>query len=309
MTDLETIDRFVELFQGRTDAWGTWDGGSVKYDGWSIHTPLALHLQQGPFVGVYPVTDDNTTGWGCIDIDGKDHPDPDSFDSNWDEMWRIAGELQDVLAYKGVTAWLERTKHGIHVWVFAAERVAASIMRNALLVSCEVANYKPKEVNPKQTAVTAEKPLGNYVRLAYPGGLRQQPTDRFVIDEARPLTVQEFCQQAITARTPAKTLEEMAALWVPPAPRGGLDLGASTEEDFLVLLPILPMVVRKMLDEGALGDRSGTLVRAAKIMASEGFKAQPVLTVLRALDDRLGKFVGRVDRDARLIEIVEAVGL
>lgn len=324
MTDNETVDNFITLFGGRTDAYGSWAGGCIQYDGWQINTPLALHLQQGPFVGVYPLTDDNTVGWGCIDLDGKDFPST-GIDGeppvDWTKLWATAAEVQDTLAYKGVRSWLERTKNGIHIWVFAAERVQAAVMRNALLVACEVANYKPKEVNPKQCHVSADKPLGNYVRLCYPGALKARSdathphglVDRFVVDEdGQPMTVQDFCVSALHNRTDVRLLEAMSDLYVAPkaSQLTAVELDEATEDAFVVLQPILPPVVKLMFEEGPKGDRSSALVRAAVIMRDDHWNAQAAFTVLRALDRLvLRKFADRTDPDKPLLDILERIGL
>lgn len=323
MSALETIESFITLFDGRTDAYGAWSGGMVSCTvNPQDRQPIQDHLDDGPYIGVYPVTDDNTTGWGCIDLDGKDHLvalDEEmgvAQPYDWTLMWRIATELQDVLAYKEVTSWIERTANGIHLWVFAEERVAAETMRHALLVACQVAQYKPKEVNPKQTSVSAEKPLGNYVRLPYYGALKldsdDMPRDRFVVDEdGRPLSVREFSRLAMASRTPVSKLEAMSTMYAPPASAGtsSVSVDAATDEAFRMLEPILPPVVAMIFADGPLGDRSNAMVKVALILRDGGWTPQSTFVVLKALDERLGKFVGRPDQDERLLDIISKVAL
>jgi len=316
LTDAEeAIDNFIELFSGRYDAFGTWTGGSIPADqyGPGFTNPLCDHLYDGPYIGVYPVTDDNMCRWGCIDIDGKDFVPTGASATSWDRMWYIACTLQETLEYKNVTSWTERTANGIHLWVFAARPVPAAVMRNALLVACQVADYKPKEVNPKQGAVTAEKPLGNYVRLPYYGALSHgMPKDRFVIDENGPMTLQQFSRMALGSRTNLSKLQAMADLYVAPAllTTTPVITDMATEEQFQMLEPILPPVVNMIFTDGPLaGDRSGAMVKTALILRDEGWQAQAIFTVLSALDNRLGKFVGRVNRDELLLGIMSKVGL
>jgi len=65
-----SVDLFSELFDGRTDAYGTWDGGSVKA---SVTSDMfASHLNGDFYFGVYPLLDDSTVKWGCSDIDVDD---------------------------------------------------------------------------------------------------------------------------------------------------------------------------------------------------------------------------------------------
>ena len=273
------------------------------------------------YIGVYCQTDDNHVNWGCVDIDGKDfenkHPQSidDAFDDNynghdWDAMWSVAGQLHEALDYKRCTAWTERTTNGIHVWVFPEQPVLAVTMRRALLAACTVIGYQPKEVNPKQETLNPDKPFGNYVRLPYYGALANgTPIDRFVIDEDGPMTVEEFTRTATTHRTPIATLEAMAALYTPPAPKV-VDVAAaeSTAQAFQMLVPILPNLVNHIFAEGALGDRSNTLVKVALELRSHGWRAQAVYIVIDALDQKLGKFVDRDDREEQLLRLVEDYG-
>lgn len=308
---------FVTLFEGRRDVYGSWDGPQVANGG--DYRFMFDHLGDGPYVGVYPLTDDNTVGWGCIDIDGKDFTDPDNNYPPvlwpWEAMWQIAGDLQDALAYKDCRAWTEKTKNGIHVWVFASERVPATVMRYALLAACDVANYKPKEVNPKQVEVSETKRYGNFVRLPYYGALKTMPSDRFVVDEDGPMTLETFTRTALTCRTSLTVLASMATCYAPPiANVASVDTSADTqsrEATFRMLAPILPPVVNLMFENGPLGDRSSALVKAALILRDEGWRPQAVFTVVDALDRRLGKFANLdpMVREMRLLDIVEKFGV
>lgn len=318
MSSLETVDNFVALFKGRTDAYGSWSGGMVKaepVDPTGHADFLVDHLYDGPYIGVYPTTDDNLVGWGCIDIDGKDFPvNDDGYPPcDWTLMWQIVSELQDVLYYKDCDSWIERTANGIHLWVFAEQRLPAETMRHALLVACQVAEYKPKEVNPKQLHVSADKRYGNYVRLPYYGALKGgAPKDRFIVDaDGVPMTVGNFSRAAMGSRVPVGTLEHMATLYAPPETKHSSVLpDAATEEAFEMLRPILPPVVEMMTTYGPKGDRSAALVRAAVILKDDGWQAQAVFTVLRALDRLVfRKFADRIDPDGPLLDIMAKVGL
>ena len=322
---MTVVDDFVELFSGRYDAYGSWTGGMVPNPNWPYQSTngdprdfIKDHLDHGPYIGIYPVTDDNLTGWGCIDIDGKNHTDADGI-GDWSAMWTIVAELQDVLAYKDCDSWIERTVHGFHLWVFAVERVPAATMRRALQVACQVALYDPKEVNPKSEFVDASKPYGNYVRLPYYGVLadtldprgRTNPPDRFIVDtDGVPLTLEQFSRAATGSRVSVETLESMSTLYAPPEVKASSVLtDAATEDAFRMIEPILPPVVKMIFADGPLGDRSSAMVKTCVILRDEGWQAQAVFVVLKALDARLGKFVGRPDQDDRLLDIVSKVGL
>jgi len=101
----------------------------------------------------------------------------------------------------------------------------------------------------------------------------------------------------------------MAALYTPPAPKV-VDVAAaeSTAQAFQMLVPILPNLVNHIFEEGALGDRSNTLVKVALELRSHGWRAQAVYIVIDALDQKLGKFVDRDDREEQLLRIVEDYG-
>lgn len=323
MTDNEIIEQYSHLFQGRYDAHGSWSGG--KLDG---PPNFAQHLADGPHVGVYCVLDDNTCWWGCVDIDGKDMPlDCDTCNNtrklddldndgatiscdyclwDWDAMWEIAGNLVEALNYKNCTAHTERTTNGIHVWTFADSPVPAAIMRRALMAACTVIGYDPKEVNPKQEEVNPDKPYGNYVRLPYYGALKEQPKDRFVLDEDGPMTLDQFVQAGQGSRNSLEVYSSMADLYTPPAVTA-VDVDTSAS-DISMLVPILPTVVRAIYEDGPLnGDRSWALMKSAVIMRDEGWQAQGMYQVLDAIDMRLGKFVGREDREQQLLAIIEKV--
>lgn len=293
----DIVYEFAAIFAGRTDAHGSWTGGKLNGP-----PDYLAHLMFGPHVGVYPLRDDNTVRWGCVDIDGKD------FDGDWERMWTVANDLTDALAYKNCTAWTERTANGIHVWVFADAFVPAATMRRALLAACEVIEYRPREVNPKQETVTVDKPLGNYVRLPYYGYLADgMPKDRYVIDEDGPLALEQWCQAVQGSLTDEATLHAMAVLHTPPV-QVSADVDTSTSTNIDNLYPILPPVVRAIYDDGPLnGDRSSAIVKAAVIMRDDGWQAQAMYQVLDAIDMRLGKFVGRDDREQQLLAIIEKV--
>jgi hypothetical protein len=63
----DAIEEFMELFQGRTDAYGTWEGGSIKEP--TNYKSFARHLYDEELIGIYPLKDDSTVRWGCSDID------------------------------------------------------------------------------------------------------------------------------------------------------------------------------------------------------------------------------------------------
>ena len=142
----ELTKSFAKLFAGRTDAYGSWEGGCVK-DSCTL-TRYMRHLWGQEYIGVYPMLDDSTVWWGCSDIDVNDIDQ--------------ARNIQLALKLKFIESWVERTVKGFHVWVFANEPVPARVMRRALLAAHAVVKVPAKEINPKQEETSG---YGNYVSV------------------------------------------------------------------------------------------------------------------------------------------------
>jgi hypothetical protein len=153
---MNTTDRFIKLFRGRGDVYGSETGGCIKMP--LTREVFDSHLAGDTPVGVYPMVPlkgDWYTIWGCSDIDVEDMP--------------AAFNLREALEAGGVHAFVEKSRSkGYHVWVFASEPVLASDMRRMLLAAHQVADYPAREVNPKQEQLTSIMQYGNYVRLPYP---------------------------------------------------------------------------------------------------------------------------------------------
>ena len=180
------VDAFVKVFRGRGDVYGSAKGFCVKEP--LTRTVFERHLEStdpADHIGVYCMVGTNCS-WGCIDIDGKDFPIvPISGDTTWDwpTMLTLAKNLQTVLAVKNITAHIEKTKNGYHVWVFPEEPlVPARAMRRALMAACVAIGYDPKEVNPKAEGPRpGTKGYGNFVRLPYGGINNAEPKARYFI--------------------------------------------------------------------------------------------------------------------------------
>lgn len=287
MTD--PLELFYDLFRGRSDAYGTWEGGSIRQ-------PLGIegfkrHLYGEELIGVYPLTDSSTVRWGCSDID------VDDIDS--------ARNLQTVLMVKGVHSFVEKTRRGFHVWVFADDWVPAPIMRRAFLSAHAVVGVPAKEVNPKQEECTG---LGNYVRLPYPNGYNEMPENRYMLfqREDSAMTLKQFLDEAASLRVGINLLKPLADLY---KPRKRASLGNL----------VLPSV-REALD-GADGliytiwkhgpdekhDRSGTLARLVHKCHERKMPIQDAFTIVVDADRRWGKFHERLDGMEHLTKLVEDI--
>jgi len=285
MTD--AIEEFMELFQGRTDAYGTWEGGSVKEP--TNYKSFARHLYDEEFIGIYPLKDDHTVRWGCSDID------VDNID--------LARNLQYALQAQKIPAFVEKTVRGFHVWVFASEWVSAAIMRRAFLAAHEAINLIAKEVNPKQEQA---KDVGNYVRLPYPGAMVTAPTTRYMIDDNdQPIEIGVFITEALDNRVTADMLRPLAELHRPrtKATMENLDVSASVEE----ALRHCSRYSKHLWFNGPLErqDRSNTLCQLAHTMHQYNVPINFAYIVLVDADKRWGKFHLREDCVEQLVKIIE----
>ena len=284
------VEVFMDLFGGRTDAYGTWEGGSVKAD--VAYSTFAKHLYGQELVGIYPLTDNSTVKWGCTDID------VDEID--------LALNLKTAFEIKGIQSFVEKTRRGYHVWVFADDWIPAPIMRRAFLAAHEAVKVPAKEVNPKQEEATG---LGNYVRLPYPNGINEMPENRYVLSEAtlEPISLKEFLTEAKQTRTSINLLRPLAELYK-PRKRASLDV-TSIRLDVQEALDYVSPYVATVWRNGPVGnlDRSNILCLLVHKMREYGTPMNHAYTILVDADKRWGKFHNRADGIEQLVKIVEDI--
>lgn len=286
----DAIETFIDLFKGRGDAYGTWEGGSVKAGvGYST---FAKHLYGEELVGIYPLVDDSTVMWGCTDID------VDEID--------LAINIKTAFQIKGIQSFIEKTRRGYHVWVFANEWIPAPIMRRAFLSAHEVVKVPAKEVNPKQEEATG---LGNYVRLPYPNGMNEMPENRYMLSEQtlEPMTLKEFLDKAVDARTSINLLRPLAELHKPRR-KVTLDV-TSVRQDVQEALDYVSPYIATIWRNGPVGtlDRSNILCMMVHKMREYGTPMNYAYTILVDADKRWGKFHNRPDAVEQLVKIVEDI--
>ena len=285
MTD--AVEIFMDLFKGRSDAYGTWSGGSVRSE--VNYSSFARHLNGEELIGIYPLTSESTVRWGCSDID------VDDLDA--------ARNLQTAFKMKNVASYVEKTVKGYHVWVFADDWVPAAVMRRAFLSAHQVIGLAPKEVNPKQEEATG---LGNYVRLPYPDGYDQMPEVRYMLFDAQdvPMTLGKFLASAPYNRTSINLLKPLADLYRPPR-RAVVEpnINAPIRESLKYINGYIANIWRN----GPMnnGDRSNTLVRMCHYMREYGTPINHAYCILVDADKRWGKFHERPDAVVHLTKIIE----
>lgn len=294
----DVVDTFMRLFRGRGDALGTWAGGCIRRQ--VLRPDFEYHLNspsKAHWIGVYPAMlaswlhTDTTCSWGCVDIDNTDDP-------------TIATNLQGALRFKGVPAWIERTDHGYHVWVFPADHlISARIMRRALHAACEAIGYHPKEVNPKQETL-ARGQLGNYVRLPLNGALSPTTTSwcRPLIDQDENSLDDFLANVDAFGRASTSNLDAIAKLWTPP-PTNSDELGEVPPLSKQLTDKLKPRTWT-IFSGGPLpgSDRSGTMVKLAKACAADGLAPAETMSVLKGA--WWNKYRDRADQDEQIEKIV-----
>ena len=288
---------FAALFTGRGDAWGAVEGRSVQEH--VTHAHWVRHLDTpNSSMGIYPMLDNGLTHWGCADID-----------FGFEQSYPLALNLHEALRLLGITSWIERTKgKGYHIWVFLQheEWIHASYMRNALLVAHEIAGVPPKEVNPKNPDPT-QVSWGNYVNLPYAFDWKGTGK-RCVLLGVDELSVSAFVDRAQCNLNSVESIQAAAALYVPPPPEVAVSI-SEYDGTLTALTERMKGLTFKIFREGPLPgrDRSTTMIRLMHFCKEDGFTPSEAMAILDDFDQRLGKFVGRADREKELTKMIQRV--
>jgi hypothetical protein len=227
--------------------------------------------------------------WGCTDID---YPNPD-------DAWM----LHDALHSVGVNSWVERTRRGYHVWVFATELVTARDMRRMFLAAHQVTGLNPKEVNPKQESLLPTQ-VGNYVRLPYPacGNLGE----RLVVDRnGDPYSLVHFLDQATLTRVTPETVSKLAEYYNPPVVEFS---NTKPTHDMLEASRMLTPLGRTIFRDGPIvgRDRSTTLTHLAHECRKANLAPQDAMMILEDADTRWGKYMMRGEAGRKeLLKLLE----
>ena len=283
------ITEFATLFGGRTDVYGSWEGGCIKES--VDESKYMKHLWGQEYIGIYPLTDDSKVVWGCSDID------IDDIDQ--------ARNIQLALKMKSISSWVEKTVKGYHVWVFCDRPVDAWIMRRALLAAHTVVKVPAKEINPKQEQSIG---YGNYVRLPYPGYLFEPVQVRYIMDgNGNAMTLQNFVFDAMKSKTNEQTLTPLAQTYVPKQPAVFTSDRAPMPMDVAKSLLTPYSFVMFMEGPGERTDRSGHLVKLAYRLRSDGLTPDLAYGILRTADMQWGKYYDRGDAEEYLTKIISTV--
>ena len=292
----QIVGMFTSLFRGRGDVYGHEEGRCVKEP--LTHDVFKQHLDGVQAIGVYPMVPINNiyhVVWGCTDIDIED----------------LAGarKIQSALSAVNVTSFVERSRSkGYHVWVFSEQIVPASDMRRMLLCAHQVAEYPAREVNPKQETLNAGQ-YGNYVRLPYFNAEDMTDSHRRILDENNePMSLNDFVSSAVSSRTPAKLIADLAKLWQEPvATPTVIDMSqsVSVKEALTQLSPLGKVIWR----DGPLPnkDRSTTLARLGHECVRSCMSPSETKIILVDADKRWGKYHLRANGELEIDKLLVRV--
>ncbi len=183
-----TTQEFARLFCGRDDIYGTFvpaaDGSDEVYEakhGAVTEDHYAQHLAGARTLGIYPLLDNGTCRWACLDFDTPDI--------------EPVRRCQRTLAKYGSHAYIETSKRkGHHLWVLFSAAVSAKHVRRVLRTVLREADCDPDtEVFPKQDTLKTDHGarFGNMVNLPYAGNAA--PGRRVMLDEqGASLSLEEF---------------------------------------------------------------------------------------------------------------------
>lgn len=307
---MKTVERMMDLFAGRGDAYGGDDGKAI----WRPVTPklVEAHLDGIEGIGIYSIRHlENADGinkdlmvvkWGCCDIDT----------GNWNEAFMLATALEGM----GLKPWVERSRSkGWHIWIFSDEWVPAWVMRRCLKVAYAAIDLQAKEANPK-SELLQPKQLGNYVRLPYKGGhvvdLQRQVImlNWDYVDDGTPIPLRSFVN--ITdknIKSDSRIIRKWAEKWYEPPRKLAVDAEALLDdEQLMALVNGLPPRMRDVWMNGSdKHDRSETLVGLAYALAHHGVQPADVYQLVAGADLRWGKYHQRDNGELYIAEIVERV--
>lgn len=283
-----TVNWYMDLFRGRGDCYGSWEGGCIRQR--LTRERFIDHLEGNTLIGVYPAFNnkdgETVTVWGCTDIDYDSH----------DDAWAI----HDALKAVGIYSWVEKTVKGWHVWAFATELVPASHMRRMFLAAHQVAGVKAVEVNPKQEKLLHTQ-VGNYVRLPYPG---ERLVRRMMTRDNQQIPLDGFLEIAHATRNTPVEIATVAAYW--REPKQTTYTSTPPSYDMQLAAARLDRVGKAIFTYGPMPDRdrSTTLLRLAHKCAEAGLALEDCLLLMEDADLRWGKFLTRPNGQRELLKLV-----
>jgi len=183
------VEEFKSIFEGLDVAYGQHQSEGKRADGkqegksyivkklvtedlWSDHL-----AGKGPSLGIIPIMADNTSKWGCIDID--------SYPIDYNKIIHTVRKLKLPLVP------CRSKSGGLHLFLFFKNPVSAKLIREKLREVASGLGYSSVEVFPKQSTILIEKgDLGNFLNLPY---YNARNTTRYAYkDDGTAATLREF---------------------------------------------------------------------------------------------------------------------
>ena len=299
---VDVVDTFARLHEGGRIATNydgirplvNAQGEAYSAEGEPYVDAVRQHLEGEPPIGVYPLfrkdyqrTAEWYVNWLAVDLD------------EGEPGFVHACNLYRLLGRFGVQAWIERSRaKGFHVWVYLRQPLTAEMGREAMLGACRLVEVPTKEVYPKQTVLEG-KGFGNCLLLPYPN--MGNPGRQVVValhDE--PYGLDEFVETAWASRATAHAVRSIHALYQ----ERHLKPIAKVEQVRVRDDDNFGYIARRIWDGDIQQDRSNALYAFACSLFRQNYSDYTVLHLTGKLDERVGKFVGRNDRDRRLEELV-----
>lgn len=170
---MDLAERFFKLFSGLDRAHGMYDiSGSSARPGEkltgravTVQEPVTLelwtnHLKGNRGIGIVPINDSSECHFGAIDIDEYDLNIPEILK----EIRKNHLPLYPCLSKSG----------GLHLYLFTAEPVPASLIRTKLKEWAMVLKKEDCEIFPKQSVILADRgDIGQWINMPYFGNTRQ----------------------------------------------------------------------------------------------------------------------------------------
>ena len=299
---VDVVDTFARLHEGGRIATNydgirplvNAQGEAYSAEGEPYVDAVRQHLEGEPPIGVYPLfrkdyqrTAEWYVNWLAVDLD-EGEPD-----------FVHACNLHRLLGRFGVQAWIERSRSkGFHVWVYLRQPLPAEMGREAMVGACRLVDVPTKEVYPKQTVLEG-KGFGNCLLLPYPN--MGNPGRQVVVDlHDEPYGLDEFVETAWASRATAHAVRSIHALYQ----ERHLKPIAKVEQVRVRDDDNFGYIARRIWDGDIQQDRSNALYAFACSLFRQNYSDYTVLHLTGKLDERVGKFVGRNDRDRRLEELV-----
>lgn len=139
----------------------------------------AMHLAGTKGIGIVPIRDDGTCGWGCIDIDIYKDLDFEAVEAKVKEI-------------KAPLVLCKTKSGGIHAFLFCSRPAPAALVRARLGGWAAQLGFKGSEIFPKQDRLGSAQDFGNWLNMPYFG------ETRLCFLDGSPLSAGAFLEYAIT---------------------------------------------------------------------------------------------------------------